>query len=200
MQWTKRELGLGIGLIIVILLFCWNLFFSSEKQEEVMVFPDEEVEEVAMEASQSGETVETIIMVDIKGAVSSPGVYEMKEGQRIKDVIAKAEGLLSNADERQINLAMLVYDEMVIYIPTNDELISEETAFIPNSTEGGKVSINRADSQELETLPGIGPSKAEAILAYREENGPFKKIEELLYVSGIGEKSFEQLKDKIKIN
>jgi competence protein ComEA len=200
MSWSKRERGLGTALIFITLLFSLHFFSSSNEQLVMMEFPEEEIEAVSLETDKLDEPVRTTIMVDIKGAVSSPGVYEMEEGERVKDVITKAGGLLSHADERQINLAQLVHDEMIVYISSNDEINSEKGSLMPESQESSKVSINRADSQELQTLPGIGPSKAEAIIAYRTENGPFKKTEELVNVAGIGEKSFEKLKDKIRTN
>jgi competence protein ComEA len=200
MSWSKRERGLGTALIFITLLFSLHFFSSSNEQRVMMEFPEEEIEAVSLETDKLDEPVRTTIMVDIKGAVSSPGVYEMEEGERVKDVITKAGGLLSHADERQINLAQLVHDEMIVYISSNDEINSEKGSLMPESQESSKVSINRADSQELQTLPGIGPSKAEAIIAYRTENGPFKKTEELVNVAGIGEKSFEKLKDKIRTN
>lgn len=139
------------------------------------------------------------VMVDIKGEVKDPGVYELKSTQRIVDAIQVAGGFLSEADQKQVNLAQKLTDEMVIYIPKVGE---EGVSSLPPLNEGndGKINLNQATIEQLETLPGIGPSKAEDILSYREEVGSFKAIEDLKEVSGIGEKTFEKLKDLISVN
>ncbi|WP_198520854.1 helix-hairpin-helix domain-containing protein [Alteribacter populi] len=140
------------------------------------------------------------IFVDVKGAVSRPGVYEMEEGMRVKDALALANGITEEANEAAVNLALRVHDEMVIYVP----FIGEEEAMITgvgeNDSAGGgdQLNINGADQGEIETLPGIGPSKAAAIILYREEQGPFSQIEEIKNVPGIGDKTFEQLEALIR--
>ncbi|MFD1705471.1 helix-hairpin-helix domain-containing protein [Siminovitchia sediminis] len=153
--------------------------------------PEEELEDVAGP-----------IYVDVKGAVSSPGLYEANEDDRILDVIQQAGGLEETADEKQINFAQKVHDEMVIYIPEQGELEESGPAagFVPASQDQGKININKAELIELETLPGIGPSKAQAIMDYREEQGRFKTPEDLKNVSGIGEKTFERLQELISVN
>ncbi|WP_461611431.1 helix-hairpin-helix domain-containing protein [Cytobacillus kochii] len=139
------------------------------------------------------------VMVDIKGEVKDPGVYALKSTQRIVDAILVAGGFLSEADQKQVNLAQKLTDEMVIYIPKVGE---EGVSSLPPLNDGndGKINLNQATVEQLETLPGIGPSKAEDILSYREEVGSFKAIENLKEVSGIGEKTFEKLKDLISVD
>ncbi|MEK4969193.1 helix-hairpin-helix domain-containing protein [Cytobacillus sp. FSL R7-0696] len=139
------------------------------------------------------------VMVDIKGEVKDPGVYALKSTQRIVDAIQVAGGFLSEADQKQVNLAQKLTDEMVIYIPKVGE---EGVSSLPPLNDGndGKINLNQATVEQLETLPGIGPSKAEDILSYREEVGSFKAIENLKEVSGIGEKTFEKLKDLISVD
>lgn len=149
------------------------------------------------------------IMVDVKGQVKLPGVYLANAGERVNDVINRAGGLTDKADQSQVNFAEHVKDEMVIYIPAK----GEAPAALPNShTSGGeapapgnaaqnqaKVNLNKADETQLQTLPGIGPSKAKAIIEYREKSGPFKTIEDLKNISGIGDKTFEKLKDLVEV-
>ncbi|MCA1025410.1 helix-hairpin-helix domain-containing protein [Cytobacillus kochii] len=139
------------------------------------------------------------VMVDIKGEVKDPGVYALKSTQRIVDAIQVAGGFLSEADQKQVNLAQKLTDEMVIYIPKVGE---EGVSSLPPLNDGNdrKINLNQATVEQLETLPGIGPSKAEDILSYREEVGSFKAIEDLKEVSGIGEKTFEKLKDLISVD
>lgn len=158
-------------------------------------------------AASSGEAEEKeTVLVDVKGAVVHPGVYEAQAGDRVIDLIESAGGLLENADKNQINFAMKVVDEMVLYLPAIGEETSSDAGTslalatsYPSSANDGKININTAAQSELETLTGIGPSKAEAIIEYRETNGPFKEIEQLMEISGIGEKTFAKLKEEIKV-
>ena len=140
------------------------------------------------------------LVVDVKGAIKSPGVYEMKLGDRVIDVIEQAGGLHENADSNNINFAMKLVDEMVLYIP----IVGEETTLEPTvggvQNQGdGKVNLNKASEAELQTLTGVGPAKATAIIEYRDQNGGFKKVEEIMEISGIGEKTFEKFKDQITV-
>ena len=147
------------------------------------------------------------IMVDVKGQVVRPGVYQSNTGERVIDIIGRAGGLTKQADQTQVNFAQHVEDEMVIYIPGKGE--DESTIPQPTGSSGtvsvgteqkqGKININKADGQELQNLPGIGPAKAAAIIEYRNASGPFKTIEDLKNISGIGDKTFEKLKDLIVV-
>jgi len=146
------------------------------------------------------------ILIDVKGAVVAPGVYEALPGDRVQNLINQAGGLLETADQQKINFAMKVVDEMVLYIPMIGEE-SQVTAEVQGSVsavgavqEKNLVNLNTASESELETLPGVGPSKAAAIMEYRETNGRFRNVEELMEISGIGEKTFEKLKEHISVN
>lgn len=154
------------------------------------------------------ETTQTVY-IDIKGAVKHPGVYELQANDRIIDAIELAGGYRDDAVTEVINHAQKLVDEMVIYVPKIGEIsedfnigqvVSSSTTIISSSETEKKVNINLADEFELLTLPGIGPSKAQAILSYREEIGKFQSIDDLKNVSGIGEKTFENLKDYISTN
>ena len=151
------------------------------------------------------------VFVDVKGAVHYPGVYELTDQHRIVDAIELAGGYLTDANPQFVNHAQKLQDEMVIYIPKQGEQLTEEVQQLvtiasssENSSSGssstsGKVNLNKADEVALMTLPGVGPAKAQAIIAYRDESGGFQTIEDIKKVSGIGEKSFERLKDLIDI-
>lgn len=139
-------------------------------------------------------------MIDVKGAVKNAGLYELPSGSRINDAIEAAGGFLPDADSRSINLAVIVLDESSVYVPKQ----GEESLVPPASTPGGSaqpglINLNSASEDELTGLPGIGPAKAAAIVAHRTENGPFQNIEQLMDVTGIGEKSFEQLKELVRV-
>ncbi len=135
-----------------------------------------------------------VVIVDVKGAVVKEGVYELPQGARVMDAIAKAGGFSEQADKTKVNLASLARDEMVIYVPVQGEL-PETTDVAASAPEEGKIIVNQATKEQLQEIPGIGPAKAENIIRYREENGPFQKPEDLLEVDGIGEKSLEKMKD-----
>ena len=145
------------------------------------------------------------------GAVVCPGVYTLPEGSRVYEAVAMAGGLLETAEPRALNQARLLSDGEQITVLTVEEVQSGE---IPvqenpdgNSGEGGassgsageKVNLNTADEAELMTLSGIGESRAKAIIAYREENGNFQSIEEIMKIDGIKEKMFEKIKDFITV-
>lgn len=142
------------------------------------------------------------VYVDVKGEVVNPGLYEVRQGDRLKFVIDKAGGFTKNADKKLMNLAVKVTDEMMIYVPKIGEVETTPQSLpspVSSGTESGedKLNINTASQAEFETLPGIGPSKAATFIQYREENGPFKSIEEITNIPGIGEKTFEKLQEHI---
>jgi len=151
------------------------------------------------------------IKVFIGGAVASPGVYAMKEGDRLEDAIAAAGGvneslLPSCFNLDMINLAIRVKDEDYLYIPrTGDLPMLEELCqaiFIRGATseEDTMIDLNTATVEQLETLPGIGKVKAQAIVDYRKKNGPFKSTEEVMEVRGIGPATYESIRDLIYVS
>ena len=135
--------------------------------------------------------------VYVCGCVNQPGVYEVEEGTRIFEVIELAGGLTQNASEVAINLADEVSDGQQIYVPDQEEAVG--ISFAQESQESGLVNINTADSAMLQTLPGIGQQKAEQIIQYRESHGGFSSIEEIKNVSGIGDSTYERLKQSITV-
>lgn len=149
-----------------------------------------------------------IIKVDVKGAVKSPGIFTAQAGDRVIDLISAAGSFTDKADKDKVNFAQIVEDQMVIYVP---EIGEEDKGYLENmqvgssgdavsgGTSGGLVNLNTATQEDLETLTGIGPSKANAILEYRETVGKFKEVDELKKVTGIGDKTFERLRDSISV-
>lgn len=146
-------------------------------------------------------------MCQIDGCVNRPGVYSFKKDDRIKDIVGLAGGFTKEADTKSVNLAMKLKDEMKIFIPSKNETSklqnhnteNSQIVTLKDNNSTNLVNINTADSNKLQTLPGIGPSKAKKIIEFREKN-QFKKIEELKNVDGIGEKTFESLKSLITID
>ncbi len=144
----------------------------------------------------------TEVVVHVTGAVQSPGVYTLKAGSRIHDAVEKA-GPTAAADVNALNLAQKLSDGARIVVPEVGQATtpapSASTGTAPPSSERGKVSINAAGEAELQTVSGIGPAKAQAIIAYRQEHGGFQTLDELKNVSGIGDKTFEKLKEDITL-
>lgn len=211
MEWIKKNiLYVGLAAAALIAAFAAMVFIYAEKEGsnpaaelEAMAAVEAPAEKTQAESSGEAEEAGGTMLVDVKGAVTNAGVYEADPGDRVKDLIEKAGGFSKEADINKINLAQKLADEMVIYVPKiGEETGNAMSTALPDSGQGetdGKIAVNTATVEELDTLPGIGPSRAQAIIDYREENGPFKKLEDLLNVTGIGEKSLEKLKDYIVI-
>lgn len=191
---------------------------------------DEKVNSEIIIDSPKKETVKEELFVDIKGAVTNPGVYKFAGGT-VNDAIIKSGGLIDGADTKYLNLSKKLTNEMVIIIYTKNELeimkkeesatevdgvchcpVVNNDACINNSTiESNKkketinnvpiiVNINSATKEELMTLSGIGEAKADEIITYRNVNGNFNNIEDILNVKGIGESIFDKIKDKITVS
>lgn len=160
------------------------------------------------------------IAVHVIGAVPRPGLYEFAEGARIQDAIDAAGGLLTSADVNKINLAALLEDGQQLTIPykpgeepvagePSDPSGGDDTLILPGAEtpespgtgedDNERVNINTASLEELDNLPGIGPTIAQRIIDYRTENGPFATIEDILNVSGVGPSTFDQIKDLITV-
>lgn len=146
------------------------------------------------EGSNEGQTTDTEqIYVYVCGAVVSPGVYELPDGSRVYEAITAAGGFREDAVTTEINQAEILEDEMRIYVPTAEEMAQDAVS------GKSKVNLNRASKEELMTLPGVGASRAESIIQYRKEQGAFKKIEDVMQISGIKEALFEKIKDFITV-
>lgn len=139
-----------------------------------------------------------VMYIDIEGAVVNPGVYRIREGDRIFHAIAKAGGLKDTADINSINKAEVLSDGQKIYIYELGEE-GHSGGLTSDEISGEKININIADVNKLQEIEGIGPSMANRIVEYRNTNGRFKKIDDLKNVSGIGEKRFESMKNSITI-
>ncbi|MBR6799983.1 MAG: helix-hairpin-helix domain-containing protein [Firmicutes bacterium] len=194
----NREILLKVAAAALLVAAAFFVFVLTGDEEESLA----EETNVVTEA----EPKMTMIMVDIGGAVNDPMVAELEEGSRVEDAINAAGGVTEDADLTEINRAAFLEDGDKILIPEKQEVALND---ISNATDGsakggytsysdGKININTAGSEELQTLDGVGPVTAEKIIDYRESNGRFKDIEDIKNVSGIGEKTFEKLKDDIR--
>ncbi|MCQ2550923.1 MAG: ComEA family DNA-binding protein [Clostridia bacterium] len=167
-----RENRKYVYIAVIIMSIITAIFFTSDGTN-AQVVEEEPPKDVT-------------IYVDISGEVVNPGVYEMKSSDRIYQVIEKAGGVTKKADLNAINQAEGITDGMKLIIPSKED-------------SSGKISINKGDAKMLETISGIGPATSEKIINYRKENGGFSKLEDLMKVSGIGEKTFEKMKPYIKL-
>ena len=139
------------------------------------------------------------IFVDVKGAVKHPGVFETTKDKRVKDLIEEAGGLLDDADTSTLNLSQKVKDQMVIYVLKHGEKPKQISDGGSSSSNTDVININTANKEQLMKISGVGKTKAEAIISYREKNGDFKKKEDITKVHGIGKATFEKIKDKIEV-
>ncbi|MBE6032988.1 MAG: hypothetical protein E7224_07345 [Clostridiales bacterium] len=184
---------------ILLAVSCGIYFFAepqtdfSNREPEIRIEEDVTLSEVPVIPEEP-----VLLVVDVGGAVIFPGVLELPEGSRVYEAVDAAGGLTEDADIRNINLAAPIHDGEKIYIPTKEE--AEQMMLTGGGTITGKVNINTANSAALQTLNGVGPATAAAIIEYRTENGPFGKAEDLMNVNGIGKKTFENLKDHIRVS
>lgn len=220
----KKELIMGLIILIIISISIFLIIKyrpKPKKESKKETIEKNIVEEKAKEEKAKEEEYK----VDIKGAVITPGLYSLPKSSRVIDVINKAGGLKDNANTTPINLSLKIKDEMVIIIYTNEEVENfvktkeKEARMIKECNEfnnlrndacintksnketkvEGKININTATKEELNTLPGIGSSKAKSIIEYREKVNGFKEIDELKKVEGIGEELFAKIKENIII-
>lgn len=180
--------------VAVALLFFW-VSPDASSVDEIEISTDET--EVVENNTQKEDSKATggIIYVDISGCVNNPGVYEFEEGARVFHVIEEAGGLTEDANIDDLNRAEQISDgqKIIIYSKNNDKNISY------GESSSGKININSADSSKLQEIPGVGPATAQKIIEYREQTGRFRSIEDIKNVSGIGEKTFESMKEYITV-
>lgn len=142
-------------------------------------------------------TIDVPIYVHVLGAIAEPGLYTLPEGSRVIDGVAAAGGFTADADRAALNLARFLSDGEQLSVPKLGE--APPVALSPPGIIGGKVNLNTADAQTLETLPRVGPAMSARIIAWREANGRFATIEDLQSISGIGDKTFAALRDLVTV-
>ena len=213
----------GVVILMMIIAGVMVYLFGYKKEEVVEDVIKEEVAVVEPKVEILEEKKEESITIDIKGEVKTPGVYELPLNSRVIDAINISGGLTNKADTSDINLSKILKDENVIIISnkysnqttkytkketsvvnnastSKDNVVSSSNSSDTNTNKtNDKVSINTATKEQLMNLNGIGESKANDIIAYRNQNGLFKSIEDIKKVSGIGDKLFDKIKDHITI-
>ena len=209
----KDYIVIGIIIIAVIIFIVLNIGkvteFNKEEKENTTINASIEESKNDIEEKENKEEPKemgTGIFVHIDGWIQNPGVYEIKENDRVNTIIEKAGGLKEGASIKSINLAARLSDGDKIYIPNREEEKQIETTEVKGNntgtvkiTKNNKININKASISELKQITGIGESTANKIIDYRENVGKFKKIEDIKEVKGIGDSKYESIKDKITI-
>ncbi|MDO5094243.1 MAG: ComEA family DNA-binding protein [Propionibacteriaceae bacterium] len=194
---NREHLPVVVALLVLVGLITLYAFGRSSATE----LPDSVVTPVAASSSvpvpSPSPSVPSTVRVHVLGAVVQPGVVSVAEGAIVQDVIQAAGGLADDADPGELNLAARVSDGQQIIIGTRGsprgEMLGASAQPGVLDTGGGAVSLNQATTDQLQTLPGVGPVLAQAIIAWRDENGPFTDVAQLQEVSGIGPKTYERL-------
>lgn len=155
--------------------------------------------------SDQGDKNEGMVTVDVKGAVKTPGVYQLKSSSRVHDALLKAGGMTNEADLKSINQAQKLVDEAVVYVAKVGENVVDVTTNTSTSSatsqaKSGLVNLNTATEADFQTISGIGQKRAQDIIAYREANGKFKSVDDLKNVTGIGAKTLEKLKEYVTVD
>ena len=199
-----RKMCGALFLLAVLLWGCgdevvYQLKEDAGKQQDVPAAQAEGDAGAVSDGETAEEPEKSTIVVHVCGAVARPGVYELAAGSRAEAAVKAAGGVTGDALEESLNQARILTDGEQIRVLTKEEAQNAAAAG-QEGVSGGKIDINTADISGLVTLNGIGETKAEAIIAYREAHGGFKKIEDICEVDGIGEKTFEKIKDSITVS
>ena len=197
-------LGLALGGFLLLKPSTQAPVKETNLQAEVAaVSKDSSAEKEVKKEEKEDPLEQDLITVDVKGAVKSPGIYDLPVGSRVHDAVQKAGGLTEEADSKSLNLAQKVSDEALVYVPTKgEEAASQQAASetTPSTSKEKKVNLNKASLEELKQVKGLGGKRAQDIIDHREANGKFKSVDELKKVSGIGAKTIEKLKDYVTVD
>ena len=176
---SQKKRGLIAVLLILGLIGVW-LSGREEQQDSVPLLPPEAIAPIS-----------STIHIHVVGEVARPGLYELPTGSRASDAVQSAGGLTAEAAQESINLARILSD--------GEQLTVLSIEAMASGSSGGKVSLNRGNQADFESLSGIGPATSEKIIKYREANGGFSAIEELTQVPGIGSKLLASIRDQLTL-
>lgn len=194
---------LVLGFLLVILGIGINFKDQFLTKEEVILQSRTGTNNIGSTAKNDIQVVSEV-MIDISGEVINPGLYKLKNGARVEEVLIIAGGLGAKADrdwvDKNLNRAEKLYDGQKIYIPKIGEILSSSSSSsVLGSSSSKVVRLNSATVEELDKLSGVGPAIAQRIIDYRSENGGFKSVDEIKLVPGIGDKMFEKIKNEIQL-
>lgn len=215
---NRLFVGIISVLLVIFCLFLWLTCSAGNNMEAETSYTDISAlstksskdlsERPAQSKTEATDTQREQVTVDVKGAVTKPGVYTLKASSRVTDAIKAAGGMTEGADAKSVNLAASLSDEEVIYVASKDENVSvvgQSDSGVASDKGGktsqkdGKINLNTATSEELQTISGIGAKRAEDIIAYRESHGGFQSVDDLKNVSGIGDKTLEKIRESIYV-
>lgn len=186
----SRRLGLGAAVILVIAALAVTVAIGIFRGAAAPV------EQVSTGGSVTDAATPAPLYVHVSGAVAAPGLYVLETGARVVDAVAAAGGFAPDADQASVNLARPVTDGEQLHVPRAGEASTDATA---GDSSAGLVDLNAADAATLETLPRVGPALAQRIIEWRDANGRFTAIEDLLAVPGIGDKMLDSLRDLVRV-
>lgn len=194
-------LGLVLGGFFLLKPATQTPAKETNLQAEVTSVANDSTDEKEDKNQKEESVKQDLITVDVKGAVKAPGIYDLPVGSRINDAVQKAGGLTDNADSKSINLAQKISDETLVYVPTREEVTSQETPSSSSNSKGNKkVNLNKASLEELKQVKGLGAKRAQDIIDHRDSNGKFKTVDDLKKISGFGAKTIEKLKDYVTVD
>lgn len=195
---------LAAALLLLILGFAGGMKYGEyriqqeAKKQSLMQANDQ------TKTAPSSPPAEKFIQVYVSGAVKKPGVYNLKEGDRVYQAVEMAGGSLPEAQLKNFNMAARLQDSQQVLVPLPGEASEQDAIATANPAAGesrsGKININTAVVSELDSLDGIGPALAQRLIDYRQAHGAFQRIEDIKNVSGIGDKKFQAIQDRICVN
>lgn len=192
-----------IMITTILIIICGIVYKNTVYDTQVVLIEEVEKTEAAQENMPGVEEKITNITVYVCGNVKNVKNVTLPKESRVEDAIKLAGGVTANAELNGINMAQKLSDEDMVYVPKKGEIIeasSRNSTVSLSPVKQGKLNINKASAQELDALPGVGPSIAQKIVEYRSSRGGFKSIEELNNVSGIGTEKYKDIKDLITID
>lgn len=201
---NNKTQAVKAAILAILFVIAAFLFFVGNDDEAGVVITDDGDHTITAEEAAANEP-EPDIYIDVGGAVNMPGVVSLPAGSRVFEAISAVGGVTKEGDTSSLNLAAILSDGDKIYIPTigaGEQFPQSEGSFFSGISAGmnsGKINLNRASSEQLQLLQGVGPAMAERIIEYRNNVGIFKTTKELMNVSGIGEKTFKKLEDRIEV-
>jgi competence protein ComEA len=191
---ARHRLGLGAVIVVVLLALGVTVAIGVFRGQAAPTEP------VTIDRTATASAAPTELYVHVSGAVREPGLYVLPDGSRLVDAVAAAGGFAKKAARDGVNLARALADGEQIVVPRKGEKTADAAiSAAPGTSADGKVNLNTADQTALEALPGIGPALSQRILQWRDDNGRFTSVDDLLAVSGIGEKMLATLRDLVTV-